>query len=77
MMSLFMDFLLEPENIAAVSNFARYNNGVAGSAEFLDADLVSQPESNPSAEAGTPSFVQVCDEETQAVYDQIWTNLKK
>ncbi|NVO58464.1 extracellular solute-binding protein [Rhodobacteraceae bacterium B1Z28] len=73
----FMDFLLEPENIAAVSNFARYNNGVSGSSEFLDQDLVTQPESNPHDAAGTPVFVEVCDEETQAVYDQIWTNLKK
>ncbi|SLN55120.1 Spermidine/putrescine-binding periplasmic protein precursor [Roseovarius albus] len=73
----FMDFLLEPENIAAVSNFARYNNGVSSSAEFLDADLIAQPENNPPAEAGAPAFVEVCDEATQAVYDQIWTNLKK
>ncbi len=73
----FMDFLLEPENIAAVSNFARYNNGVAGAGEFLDEDLVTQPESNPHDSAGQPVFVQVCDEATQAVYDQIWTNLKK
>ena len=73
----FMDFLLEPENIAAVSNFARYNNGIEGAGEFLDADLLSQPENNPPTTAGPGVFVQVCDEETQAVYDRIWTNLKK
>lgn len=73
----FMDFMLEPKNIAEVSNFARYNNAIPASAEFLDADLVSQPESNPPAEAGEPVFVQVCDEVTQTVYDKIWTNLKK
>lgn len=73
----FMDFMLEPKNIAEVSNFARYNNAIPASAEFLDADLVSQPESNPPAEAGEPVFVQVCDETTQTVYDKIWTNLKK
>ncbi len=73
----FMDFLLEPENIAAVSNFARYNNGITGSDEFLDPTLKSQPENNPHADAGEGVFIQVCDEETQAVYDKIWTNLKK
>ncbi len=73
----FMDFLLEPENIAAVSNYARYNSGVAGTASFLDPTLATQPESNPPADAGTGVFIEVCDQATQEVYDQIWTNLKK
>lgn len=73
----FMDFLLEPENIAAVSNFAKYNNGVTGSEKFQDPKLVTQPENNPPAEAGDAVFVQVCNKETQAVYEKIWTNLKK
>ena len=73
----FMDFLLEPENIASVSNFARYGNGVTGAGEFLDPDLASLPEGNPPASAGPGVFIEVCDEATQAVYDQIWTNLKK
>ena len=73
----FMDFLLEPENIAAVSNFARYGAGVTGVAEHLDPELASLPEANPPAEAGAGVFIEVCDQETQAVYDTIWTNLKK
>lgn len=72
----FMDFLLEPENIAAVSNYARYGLGVTGAAEFLDPDLATLPEANPPATAGAGAFIEVCDQETQAVYDQIWTNLK-
>jgi len=72
----FMDFLLEPENIAAVSNYARYGNGVTGTGEFLDPELATLPESNPPATAGAGAFIAVCDEATQAVYDQIWTNLK-
>lgn len=73
----FMDFLLEPANIAAVSNYARYNSGVSGVGEFLDPTLASQPENNPPETAGKGVFVQVCDEATQAVYDKIWTNVKK
>ncbi len=72
----FMDFMLEPENIAAVSNYARYGLGVTGAEEFLDPALASLPEANPPATAGAGAFVAVCDEATQAVYDQIWTNLK-
>ncbi len=73
----FMDFLLEPENIAAVTNFARYNAGVKGVSDFLDPELATQPEKNPHDNVGPGVFVEVCDQDVQAVYDQIWTNLKK
>lgn len=73
----FMDFLLEPENIAAVTNYTQYNAGVTGVADLLEPALAAQPEKNPHAGAGDGVFIQVCDQKTQAVYDQIWTNLKK
>jgi spermidine/putrescine transport system substrate-binding protein len=73
----FMDFLLEPENIAAVSNYARYVAGVSGVEEYLDPALATQPESNPPETAGTPVFVQACDQSVQEIYDQIWTNVKQ
>lgn len=73
----FMDFLLVPENIAAVTNFARYTAGVKGVSDLLDEELKASPEANPPADAPAGSFVAVCDEETQKFYDQIWTNLKK
>lgn len=72
----FMDFLLEPENIGAVTNYARYAAGVDGVGEFLDEELKVMPEQNPPEGIETV-FVEVCDEATQAVYDTIWTNLKK
>jgi len=73
----FMDFLLEPENIAAVTNYARYSAGVDGVDPHLDTELATLPESNPPEDAGKTVFIEVCDQETQEVYDQIWTNLKK
>lgn len=73
----FMDFLLEPENIAAVSNFAQYSAGVKGVNELLTEDLKTSRESNPPADAPAGSFIQVCDESTQKLYEQIWTNVKK
>ncbi|MEO0910185.1 MAG: hypothetical protein AAFX96_07540, partial [Pseudomonadota bacterium] len=72
----FMDFLLEPENIAAVTNFARYSAGIKGVGEFLDKELATMPENNPRDGAGAGAFIAVCDEATQKVYDQIWTRLK-
>lgn len=73
----FMDFLLEPENMGAVTNYARYTAGVKGVGPYLDPVLSTLPEGNPPADAGPGVFIEVCDEATQAVYDQIWTNVKK
>ena len=73
---LFMDFLLEPENIAQVTNYAQYAAGVAGAGEFTDAALAASPENNPTPGAGAGAFIAVCDQATQEVYDQIWTRLR-
>ena len=72
----FMDFLLEPENIAEVSDFARYAAGVTGAEAHMDPDLATSPEQNPP-EGPQAVFVEVCDQEVQEVYDQIWTRLKQ
>lgn len=72
----FMNFLLEPENAAAVTNYAQYTAGVSGVAEFLDPEVANSPESNPPADV-KGVFVQACPEEVQVMYDAIWTNLKK
>ncbi|MDH3263284.1 MAG: extracellular solute-binding protein [Paracoccaceae bacterium] len=74
---LFMDFLLEPENAAAVTNYAAYTSGVAEVEPFLRPELVASPENNPPADAPAGTFIEVCDEETQKLYDAIWINLKK
>ena len=72
----FMDFLLEPENIAAITNFAQYSAGVKGVSEFLDPALAESPEANPPT-GPEGVFVAVCDQQTQEVYDQLWTRLRK
>ncbi|MEJ8475724.1 extracellular solute-binding protein [Roseibium algae] len=72
----FMNFLLEPENAAAVTNYAQYTAGVKGVGPFLDPEVKNSPESNPPAgQKGV--FVEACPEDVQVLYDAIWTNLKK
>lgn len=73
----FMNFLLDPENAAAVTNYAAYTAGVAGVDPFLDDAIRTSPENNPPATAPAGSFIAVCDEATQKLYDAIWINLKK
>jgi spermidine/putrescine transport system substrate-binding protein len=72
----FMDFLLEPEHAAAVTNFARYTAGVAGVEPFLDPALATSPEQNPPADM-VGHFIEACDEATQPLYDKIWTRVKQ
>ena len=73
----FMNFLLVPENAAAVTNYAAYTSGVAGVEPFLDEAIRTSPENNPPADATPGQFAEVCAPEVQALYDAIWTNLKK
>ncbi|TAG14804.1 MAG: extracellular solute-binding protein [Rhodobacterales bacterium] len=73
----FMNFLLEPENAAAVTNYAAYTSGVTGVEPFLDDAIKNSPENNPPAGITPGVFAQACDQETQELYDAIWTNLKK
>ncbi len=73
---IFMNFMLEPEHAAAVSNYAKYASAVSGAENFYDASLKNLPEATPPADQ-IGQFVQVCTQEVQAVYDTIWTNLKK
>lgn len=73
----FLNFLLEPENAATLTNYAAYISGVKGVQPFLDETLATSPENNPPEDATAPVFVEACDQETQQLYDAIWTNLKK
>ncbi len=73
----FMNFLLVPENAAAVTNYAAYISGVTGVEPFLSDAIKNSPENNPPAGSTPGVFAQACDQETQKLYDAIWTNLKK
>ncbi|CAM3611914.1 Spermidine/putrescine-binding periplasmic protein precursor [Vibrio aerogenes CECT 7868] len=72
----FMNFLLEPENAAAVTNFAQYSAGVKGTEPYLTDAVKNSPESHPP-KGSKGVFVQACDQKVQEMYDAIWTRLKK
>ena len=72
----FMNFLLEPENAAAITNYAQYISGVKGADKYFNDEVKSAPELNPPA-SQTGQFIEACSQEVQKVYDTIWTNLKK
>ena len=66
---------LESENIAVVSNYVRSAAGVVGATDLIE--LKASPEFAPPADAPLGTFVEVCDSDTQAIYDAIWKRLKK
>lgn len=75
---LFQNFIMDPANAALISDFAGYDNGIAGSHEFAaNKDWASSPELNPPADAPKPEFVPPCPPEVVEIYNKIWTNLKK
>jgi len=72
----FLNFMMIPENAAALTNFARYTAGIKGTEPFLDAELKSAYEVNPPAGV-VMEFVPPCKDEVIRLYDRIWTNLLK
>lgn len=74
---LFVNFMMDPENAAMTSNFARYANGIQGSEEFMDAEMLEAPEIVMPADAPVPDFVKPCDQEVVDLYNKLWTRLKQ
>lgn len=70
---LFQNFIMDPENAALISAFARYANGIAGSDAYMPDDMKGAPELSPTSIV----FVPACPQATMDIYAQIWNNLLK
>ncbi len=74
----FVQWMMQPKNIAAASNFTGYNNSIKGSDAFFDAALKSDPAVVAPAEM-TKRFRpnQICSQKAIDLRDRVWTKLKK
>ncbi len=75
---LFQNFMMDPENAAMLSNFARYRDGLVGSEAFYDDTLKVAPEINMDEETlKRGHFSLTCNPETQELYTRIWSDVMK
>lgn len=69
----FMNWLMAPENMALLSNFANYANAIVGSDKYMTKDMASSPEVQvPSVPV---KFGKSCGPKYTKAVDKIWTKL--
>lgn len=74
---IFINWMMDPENIAIASNFTGYMNAIRGSSEFLDESLKNDPAVNmPEEYTDRLRPAQNCSAEAVELRDRVWTRLK-
>ena len=70
----FMNFLMDPENMAILSNNAAYANAIPESQKYLSDKMKNA--TNIQVPDGVPVvFGQACNEKAQSLIDKVWTRV--
>ena len=73
----FLNFIMDPENMAAASNYVYYANGNKGSQEFLNEDVIGDSAIYPPEETLNNLYtVSPYDPKVQRTVTRLWTKIK-
>ena len=74
---VFINWMMDPRNIAEATNWNAYGNAISGSDAYVDADLASSPMVVPSPEQlAYAAPVESCSVEAIDLYDRLWTSFR-
>jgi len=75
---VFLNWMMDPVNIALASNFVGYMNAISGSIDHIDASLKDDPAVNMPKEYTDRLRPAVdCSAEARKLRDKVWVQLKK
>ncbi|MCR8549130.1 polyamine ABC transporter substrate-binding protein [Salipiger sp. P9] len=74
---VFLNFIMDAQNMAAASNYVYYANGNLASQEFLEEDVIGDPAIYPTPAAMENTFTTTPYEpKVQRVVTRLWTKIK-
>ena len=74
---VFINWMMDPRNIAAATNWNAYGNAIVGSDAFVDPELASSPMVVPGPEQlAFAAPVESCSIEAIDLYDRLWTSFR-
>lgn len=72
----FLNFVMQPQNIAQVTNFTSYPNTMKSSLRYVSKSLIDKPLGYPSAEMMSRTFAQTDIGSQEKVWDSMWESIK-
>ncbi|WP_425493331.1 polyamine ABC transporter substrate-binding protein [Hoeflea prorocentri] len=73
----FLNFMMDPQNMAAASNYVYYANGNLASQEFLEEDVINDTAIYPDAETMKALYPTIAwNPRTQRFVTRMWTRIK-
>jgi spermidine/putrescine transport system substrate-binding protein len=72
----FINFMMDPQNVAIETNFAGYQNAVSASSQYLTPSVAKSPEFNPP-KGFKMVFTMACPAQATKSYDRVWTLLRQ